>query len=451
MRRLMAYHWPGNVRQLENAIERAVAFTAGRSQIDVGDLPTEIQQAQEPALASAVDAARRRRRSRRVHRQHRARVDPAIARAHRRQQRAGGATAEFEAHDAGREAQTSRQRSLVRIPGAWTRSPARIDAMPPRYAYWTILIDDTPTAFRAREREELLPTFTSTAAEEQERRDAVVRARPAVGVARGRAGRLSAPQARGVSAIRQAAAGDARGGDWRPGGTHKDPRDRFKKKNRPERAWSDGDVRRDREKLGPPRGDKPWQGGKPAAAPARRSPVEPQAAWRRAAQAIGRGAGKPPGPPRRSALERQAAAVHARDRPWSSKPPGDRRAEIGRGRTRRRQRATRRSALEQTVERDRAAIDRGAASRRRCRAAIDRGAASRRRSSARRSALEQQAAALPTRERPCERESRRATGDPDRGAASRHRRRRGDRQDRATAGTARGERRAKPRTGEAAR
>ena len=31
--------------------------------------------------------------------------------------------------------------------------------MPPRYAYWTILIDSKPTAFRAREREELLPTF----------------------------------------------------------------------------------------------------------------------------------------------------------------------------------------------------------------------------------------------------------------------------------------------------
>src|SRR6059036_3646125 len=32
MRQLMAYHWPGNVRQLENAIERAVAFSGGRSQ-----------------------------------------------------------------------------------------------------------------------------------------------------------------------------------------------------------------------------------------------------------------------------------------------------------------------------------------------------------------------------------------------------------------------------------
>ena len=31
--------------------------------------------------------------------------------------------------------------------------------MPPRYAYWTILIDNRPTAFRAREKEEMLPTF----------------------------------------------------------------------------------------------------------------------------------------------------------------------------------------------------------------------------------------------------------------------------------------------------
>jgi DNA-binding NtrC family response regulator len=54
MRRLMAYHWPGNVRQLENAIERAVVFTAGRSQIDIGDLPVEVQQAEAAALSSAV-------------------------------------------------------------------------------------------------------------------------------------------------------------------------------------------------------------------------------------------------------------------------------------------------------------------------------------------------------------------------------------------------------------
>ena len=31
--------------------------------------------------------------------------------------------------------------------------------MPPRFAYWTIILDGTPTAFRAREQAELLPTF----------------------------------------------------------------------------------------------------------------------------------------------------------------------------------------------------------------------------------------------------------------------------------------------------
>ena len=55
MRRLMAYPWPGNVRQLENAVERAVAFSAGRSQIDIGDLPVEIQQSQEPAVSSTIE------------------------------------------------------------------------------------------------------------------------------------------------------------------------------------------------------------------------------------------------------------------------------------------------------------------------------------------------------------------------------------------------------------
>ncbi|MCY4659777.1 MAG: sigma-54 dependent transcriptional regulator [Acidobacteria bacterium] len=43
MRHLMGFHWPGNVRQLENAIERALALSPGRSHIDVGDLPPEVR------------------------------------------------------------------------------------------------------------------------------------------------------------------------------------------------------------------------------------------------------------------------------------------------------------------------------------------------------------------------------------------------------------------------
>jgi DNA-binding NtrC family response regulator len=54
MRRLMAYHWPGNVRQLENAIERAVALSGGRTQIEVSDLPTEIQSASEMPVSQEV-------------------------------------------------------------------------------------------------------------------------------------------------------------------------------------------------------------------------------------------------------------------------------------------------------------------------------------------------------------------------------------------------------------
>jgi two-component system, NtrC family, response regulator AtoC len=55
MRRLMAYSWPGNVRQLENAIERAVALGAGRPQIEVQDLPPEIHAEPEPVTSPAVE------------------------------------------------------------------------------------------------------------------------------------------------------------------------------------------------------------------------------------------------------------------------------------------------------------------------------------------------------------------------------------------------------------
>jgi DNA-binding NtrC family response regulator len=44
MRALMAYPWPGNVRQLENVIERAVALSGGRAQIEVSDLPPDMSQ-----------------------------------------------------------------------------------------------------------------------------------------------------------------------------------------------------------------------------------------------------------------------------------------------------------------------------------------------------------------------------------------------------------------------
>jgi two-component system, NtrC family, response regulator AtoC len=50
MRKLMSYAWPGNVRQLENAIERSVALSGARDQIEITDLPAELQNVQELAL-----------------------------------------------------------------------------------------------------------------------------------------------------------------------------------------------------------------------------------------------------------------------------------------------------------------------------------------------------------------------------------------------------------------
>ena len=42
-RAMMAFGWPGNVRQLENAVERAVALSGGRPEIQPADLPPEVQ------------------------------------------------------------------------------------------------------------------------------------------------------------------------------------------------------------------------------------------------------------------------------------------------------------------------------------------------------------------------------------------------------------------------
>ncbi len=50
MRRIMSYDWPGNIRELENAIERAVALGSGPV-LHVGDLPSNLQYAAPETLA----------------------------------------------------------------------------------------------------------------------------------------------------------------------------------------------------------------------------------------------------------------------------------------------------------------------------------------------------------------------------------------------------------------
>lgn len=92
--------------------------------------------------------------------------------------------------------------------------------MPPRFAYWTIIIDNMPTAFRARDRADLIPTLRQL----QSRN-------PTATMKWFSQGKLWESPEAARSARR--APKPPRGPGWRPGGRHEDPRARFKKKPRP--------------------------------------------------------------------------------------------------------------------------------------------------------------------------------------------------------------------------
>ena len=104
--------------------------------------------------------------------------------------------------------------------------------MPPRYAYWTILIDNSPTAFRAANREDLQPTFGQL---QRTNRNIVMK-----WFARGRL--WDSPEEARAEAQRPRAT-EKRGHEWRPGGEHKDPRARFDKRKQDHRARRDNDRR----------------------------------------------------------------------------------------------------------------------------------------------------------------------------------------------------------------
>lgn len=93
--------------------------------------------------------------------------------------------------------------------------------MPPRFAYWTILAGGLPTAFRAAERDELLPTFKRI---QEKHPDAEMKY-----FARGKLW-ASPDEARQDAMKRRMTRSSMprRGTDWRPGGEHRDPRQKFR-------------------------------------------------------------------------------------------------------------------------------------------------------------------------------------------------------------------------------
>jgi len=114
--------------------------------------------------------------------------------------------------------------------------------MPPRHTYWTIILEGKPTAFRAHTEEELLPTLKQLQARHP---DAVMR-----WFARGKLWH-SQEEERLARATRDAKR-EKRGRDWRPGGTHRDPRERFDVPRDERRRRFRERLFRDRQEAGKP-------------------------------------------------------------------------------------------------------------------------------------------------------------------------------------------------------
>ena len=86
--------------------------------------------------------------------------------------------------------------------------------MPPRYTYWTIVIDGAATAFRSKFQEELLPTLNQL---KRKNPDAMMK-----WFANGRL--WDSPEAAAAERQRvenESAREARRGRDWRPGGEHR--------------------------------------------------------------------------------------------------------------------------------------------------------------------------------------------------------------------------------------
>ena len=198
--------------------------------------------------------------------------------------------------------------------------------MPPRYAYWTIIAGGLPTAFRTTEREELLPTFRRI---KQKHPDAELKY-----FARGRL--WSSPdEARVEAEARRAAAaerhgtrgGPARGRNWRPGGEHQDPRQKFKdaKKVRNQDRRQERFDRRHKSDAAPTPGDAParpaprteWRDRGPRT-------TKPPASGDRPWSDRGPRTTKPPASgdrPWRDRAPRTGKPPASGDRPWNDRGP----------------------------------------------------------------------------------------------------------------------------------
>jgi hypothetical protein len=178
--------------------------------------------------------------------------------------------------------------------------------MPPRYSYWTILAGGLPTAFRAAEREDLLPTFNRI---RDKHPDAEMK-----WFARGQLWASPEAAQEDLERVRM-----RRDRDWRPGGAHRDPRKRLKEA--PRGGDKSREDRPQRPKDPRPKDPRPKDSPLTGPSPTRPRPTGPRPAGSRPAGPRPTGP-RPTGP--RPTGSRPTGPRPAAPRPAAPRPPGPR-------------------------------------------------------------------------------------------------------------------------------
>lgn len=166
--------------------------------------------------------------------------------------------------------------------------------MPPPHSFWVILIGKTPTSFRGKMREDLVPTLRQL---QRTQSDVTLR-----WFERGKI--WESPEAAiGAAKLAATAAREKRTREWRPGGEHRDPKARFELTRDQKRAK----FKRDQSRPDRPEGERPPRDERP---PRHNRPPRNEGRDEQPQSPFG---------PREPRPDRARS-----DRPWSDRPKPDR-------------------------------------------------------------------------------------------------------------------------------
>jgi len=170
--------------------------------------------------------------------------------------------------------------------------------MPAPHSFWVILIGKTPTSFRAKEREDLVPTLRQL---QRTQTDVTLR-----WFERGKV--WESPEAAiGAAKLAETEAREKRTKEWRPGGEHRDPRARFELTRDQKRAKFKREQSGGSDRPASPFGPRPPRDERPRADRPREDRQD-----------------RPRGDRPREDHPRDDRPRGRTDRPWSDRPPSSR-------------------------------------------------------------------------------------------------------------------------------